>query len=115
MTNEEKLTKLLQIAVDNGWEDKFSWYQDHTVKIDNDGITVNNGCVLDDYVSYSLNDLILNWEKDKTSFTDALAKASKDFDTTSCAKFSMSVMQSWILQRTSQRLDWLFKTFEHLL
>lgn len=113
MTNEQKLAKLLQIAVENGFVDTFSdlTIGGKSIKIVN--CTVENGWTGDDKESYSLNDLILNWEEGQISFIKALIKASKIEDVVSTS--SQFYRTIWIQKPTSQRLDYLFTTFQHLL
>lgn len=128
MTNEQKLLQLLQIAVENGWEDK----QDLTNCISDGYYTLipNTLFLFDDNhdvgVTISLNDLITNWEKDEVSFLEALCKASnltridlkngRGLITSSFDKQIVPyVREGWNLETTSERLDWLFRIFKNLI
>ena len=130
MNNEEKLLKLLQIAVENGWEDN----NDLTDIIKN-----NNGEIYpanyifyqnnDDHL-YSLNDLVTNFENDKISFIGALCD-NKTIKTNTnnlivdetgtlqvyvpVKNHAQLVQLQWVMQPTSERLEWLLETFKHLL
>ena len=131
-TNEEKLRVLLQIAVENGWYDK----DDFVGVMDYYEVLTKQCLLYDDNhdigVCYSLNDLICNWEKSEISFIEALCKDKKsnwglsNFELslkevilyaqeTYYYDLSESIRQQWTLQRTSQRLNWLFEIFNYLL
>lgn len=133
MNNEEKLLKLLQIAVENGWKNH--------INLDQTFLNLSNILQLEMIVwtnygdiSYSINDLVCNWEKDKVSFIGALCKKidhnnfsnSKKNDYQNyeyifgkCQTFGRNIVEtvrlSWNLKPTSERLNWLFDTFNHLL
>ena len=90
---------------------------------------------------YSLNDLISNFEYEKTCFLEAIVNASEKFHKGLLEKQEdlvrfedlelwENVEKSWTTKRfycrfkqdykvegrpTSERLDWLFQTFNHLL
>lgn len=123
-TNEEKLKQLLQIAVENGW--KRTVNIGNNFKIDEKYAEMDNGLEYENYKLYSLNDLITNFEPNEVSFIEALCKAStkdstsflfSDKNTHKLEDFYLDekLRVIWTLQPTSQRLDWLFETFKHLL
>lgn len=70
----------------------------------------------------SINDLVTNWEKDEVSFIEALCKEDN-----SLSSYRRQDLQWKIVRKlwdtfedgeprpTSQRLEWLFNTFSHLL
>ena len=72
---------------------------------------------------YSLNDLVTNYEEGEISFIDAIAFGMKydfdeldPFDRTEPEQIpSYWFRDMWGNQPTSQRLDWLFKQFNHLI
>lgn len=137
MTKEEKLLILLQIAVENGWKDENDFQYmltfEHTI-IKNQFIFEDGDC---GGHLYSLNDLVINFEEGEISFIEALCIATqpivqsyyyeyKEFrcreDEWIYSKDYKEIEQMWswdsmINNRryTSQRLEWLFETFNHLL
>lgn len=86
-------------------------------------------------MSISLNDLVTNWEQEESSFIEALVwadtvpiinltynfeiiAASSFTDSLSCdwkSNAAVSLRLMWNLKSTSERLQWLFDTFKHLL
>lgn len=133
-TNEEKLKQLLTVAYNNGWE---FFHKLHnlvivdTIKITNlynnfyyqgiDVIIEHPDC---NYKSeISLNDLVTNFEPNEIGFVEALCNKNinKEMNISDLYFYSSelslveAVRLEWNLQPTSQRLEWLFKTFEHLL
>lgn len=138
MTNEEKLKKLLEIAVENGWEDEFDFQ--YTLSFDSS--IIKNKYIFEDCGGkgelHSLNDLVTNWEEGKISFIEALLKNTEysvktfrgnvienslDFEdevTYPCGTdvdfypLHHSIRMSWLLKPTSERLDWLLKIFKHI-
>ena len=126
MKEVEIFLKLLQVAIDNGFDitnlpTHFElWINDsnsaHLKVNGNKNIQiVDNTILVLGSITYAIDKLVLDWEEGEISFIDALAIASKNFEITSCAKYPMSVRQQWTLQPTSKRLNWLFETFKHLL
>lgn len=124
MTNEQKLLKLLQIAVENGWKNEL--YQIHIMKhefalfsqiLQLHHNEENFECLV------SLNDLILDWEYDNLGFISGLLqKTDKDFRdiyldmmTGHSGNILTNFHIRWISLPTSQRLNFLFETFKHLL
>jgi hypothetical protein len=134
MTNEEKLLKLLQVAVENGWK--------NYIDLDPCYLNLSNIAKLeiivwDNYgdIHYSLNDLICNWEEGEVSFVEALCNADLECVNTfndfalgieGYGSPYLSACENIILfwdydyekrklRPTSQRLEWLFETFKHLL
>jgi hypothetical protein len=122
MTNEEKLSKLFQIAEKNGWEEPFAF-------------------------NISLNDLVTDYEVGKVSFIEALVRTdhlsiinwSKTMDIgwvdiairgefldsimpSLIEALTSEVIQSWSydynirkIRPNSERLTFLLETFKHLL
>ena len=151
-TNEEKLKRLLEVAVENGWDIPIDIYTpSESFKYDTLKIIEikwnyfvqyfsvyietrhpdDAGRIFRNYV-ININDLVTNWEKGEISFIEALCKDEKsnwglsNFELslkevilyaqeTYYYDLSESIRQQWTLQRTSQRLNWLFETFKHLL
>ena len=143
MNAELKLLKLLQIAVENGWEDK----EDLTNGVSDGYYTLipNTVFLFDDNhdvgVIISLNDLVINFEYEQTCFLKAIVNASeksnkglleKQEDLVRFEDLELweNVEKSWTTKRvycklkqdyklegrpTSERLQWLFDTFSHLL
>ena len=115
MTNEEKLSKLIQIAVENGYEDckRINWCLANYATIEDLTIVLRIGYQKE---QISLNDLVLDFEKDEMSFIEALY-GKKDILRNDVATATESQMFrcNWVLKPTSKRLDFLFETFKHLL
>lgn len=131
MTKEEKFKKLLDIAVNNGFDIEglphlLKCCLEYSFKL----TEFNQIESLPLSCSSSLNDLIIDFEDDKISFIDALCdnKTIKTnpnnliVDNTGTlqiyvpAKNHAQLVQfQWIMEPTSKRLDWLFETFKHLL
>lgn len=129
MTNEEKLKKLLQIAVENGANLKlpFAYIEKHfdtlNVEIVSCKLYYNNYTNPRKREKTSLNDLVTNFEKGEVSFVEALCdkninqkmNISNLYFYNSELSLVEAVRLEWNLKPTSQRLDWLFETFKHLL
>jgi hypothetical protein len=134
MTNEQKLLKLLNIAVDNGWKDENRFIDLIEVW---EGYIENN-CLqtkYNDNEMYSLDDLVTRFDEKSTNFTLALfyANPSKAWDkiTDEVTSFyiegmncSQTIILNWTTQKVSDkyttrpsndRLAWLFDLFSHLL
>jgi hypothetical protein len=127
MSSEEKLKELLLIALKNGWT------PDNTV-IEVDEVFIYKDRKIVCFASYgteesivslkiSLDTLVSGWEEQEISFIDAIAFGMKydidetdPFDRTEPRQIpSYWFRNMWVNQPTSQRLDWLFDTFKHLL
>lgn len=129
-TNEEKLKKLLEVAIESGWKDEKELTNSFESIVDNIYLYVDDV----DFVGtlHSLNDLVTDFEEGEVSFIEALCKADED----AVSQWNDFVfgedspyVNSWINivlfwgfdainkkpRPTSQRLDWLFETFKHLL
>jgi hypothetical protein len=132
-TNEEKLKRLLQVAVENGWSSKrFEYFIQTVIDCDFYSFTLNEeefnivwSRFSKDFIT-NLDALIIHFEKGEVSFIEALSKAANltsidlknrrgviysEFDAEICSY----VREGWNLEPTSKRLDWLFQTFNHLL
>ena len=119
MSNEQKLTKLLQIAVENGWENDL--YQNHIMKHDltlyPDILQLQHSEEDFEFLT-SLNDLVLDWEEGQLSFIKALfKKVISDVEEMDILVYSYTVYfrNQWVNLPTSQRLEYLFTTFKYLL
>jgi hypothetical protein len=121
MTNEEKLKRLLEVAVENGWEDKKDLLNNFESIVDNIYLYIDDI----DFVGtlHSLNDLVCNWEEGEISFIDAISYGMT-YDMDDNDPFDRSepkpipsywFREMWCNIPTSQRLNWLFDTFKHLL
>lgn len=137
-TNEEKLKKLLEVACNNGWN-KIT-YEIQSIRIKD--YFVQFGTWSGDYHWFSLNDLVTNFEPNEISFVEALCKHSdkhfkgvleKTEDLVWFEGMEMweQIVTSWTTKKeyygyrnvdyrysirpTSQRLEWLYQTFNHLL
>jgi hypothetical protein len=143
MNTTEKFQKLVSVATENGWcnwlPKDYEIDTNHCVaypsKIDTgiDAIIMATENTND--VEYSINDIILNYEDNETSFIEALCKNVKNTFVTNTntivssnvsesnlhktyfpvANLQQYYMFSWASLPTSQRLNWLFDTFKHLL
>lgn len=136
MTQEEKLLKLLQVAVENGWQptcrlQEYIIYQEESFEIKSDGC-VSDYQIHEEHKSFSLNDLVINWEEGKISFLQALCLDKKCHITTLpykvyrgvstegiiCSRqldYVPYIRKGWILRPTSKRLEFLFEVFSQLL
>lgn len=114
MTKEQKLTKLLQIAVENGWKNPIESDNIRRIEIFPNTLILETFWKYDSLVlEHSLNDLVLNWEEGQISFIKALIKTSNIEDLSSTSpQFYQTI---WVQKPTSQRLEYLFTTFKHLL
>lgn len=131
MINEEKLLKLLEVAVNNNWKPNHIYLQfildrdEFNIKPNLDIRPVNTGGL---NTSISVNDLVTNWEEGEVSFIEALCKTiqhcpaydiigNDEFEPRNIRnlKETDSYTIQWILLPTSKRLDFLFTTFNHLL
>ena len=121
-TNKEKslaLKTLLEIAQNNGWE-KIS-YEIQSIRIEDHFVQL--GTWSGEYHWFSLNDLVTNFEEGKVSFIDALCKTdiNEYIDTFNLYFFNSetplaeAIRLGWNIEPTSKRLEWLLKTFNHLL
>jgi hypothetical protein len=145
MSNEEKLKQLLKIATENGWSTKIDWISEksklsyYTQQGGHYTLYSGNGKSYD----FRLNDLIINYEEGEVSFIEALCKATKSVLSYSNHQYWLSniitninfdftheeLVFLWNFEvelrndgnhrinprPTSQRLNWLFETFNHLL
>ena len=143
MKTEQKLQKLLQIAVENGW------YSDIYNEIKNGKYKLYSNQAhwfssIEGLIS--INDLVTNFEEGQISFIEALYNASKFdsdkefFESNLGREITEAIDESCLTnfteqhilvhrwnfyfdneykiecrRPTSQRLDWLLRTFEHLL
>jgi len=117
-TTAKEFLQLLQIAVNNGWEDHYGFSRS------NIAITSSNIVCIQDYGQHcvSLNDFVCNWEEGEVSFLDALSTASKKYDMKTFGHVSQNrynypyaFRYLWNETSTSQRVELLLHTFKHLL
>jgi hypothetical protein len=145
MTQEDKLLKLLQVAVKNGWTptcilQEYILEGYGSFEIENDS-TVHNHASYEDYREFSLDQLVNQWEDGEVSFIGALCRtvmwssfldcdfigreieSAKDYDNASIVwrlpystlNYQEQVRFIWGNTPSSKRLDELFKIFNHLL
>jgi hypothetical protein len=135
MTQGEKIKKLLEVAVENGWKNDFVKYEDCQYLQHNTSLILENYRGGEDYRQVSLNDLVCNWEEGEISFIEALCKADEwniglylennaiqsDYGWIMMNNWEQ-VIQLWSWDNkvqkgrpTSQRLNFLFETFKHLI
>lgn len=123
MTNEEKLKRLLEVAVENGWKTTDSII---SLWLHNEGyapILKNKIELLRGNYSLSLNDLVTNFEEGELSFIDALCKlpfhvVSDEYKSKGANDIYVPkdrFINEWHSTPTSERLNVLFNTFNHLL
>jgi hypothetical protein len=131
MNNEEKLKKLLEIAVENGWKLKTN-----AISTELNPIIIGQTCIYKNFyflcydknwtstVIYrsSLNDLVTNWNPNEISFIQALCNKSRELDMLNDGMIGMkdsnyirNVTHGWSDAITDEKLNFLFKTFKHLL
>jgi hypothetical protein len=138
MTQKEKLKKLLEVAVENGCNNELVLYffeNINTIRFYD--FTQSDFCLkfwVNDEL-FSLNDLVCNWEEGEVSFIEALCKADEwniglylennaiqsDYGWIMMNNWEQ-VIQLWSWDNkvqkgrpTSQRLNFLFETFKHLI
>lgn len=140
MTSKQKLLKLLKIATNNGWKDEhqlISFIEGYGAEIENNrvcGKTAYNDCE-----EHSLDELVTSFDKKSNGFilalffenpSEAWEKLTNDdtniyIEGMNC---SDSIILSWVIQKqfdgnkyiystrpSSNRLNWLFRLFSHLL
>lgn len=124
MTNEKKLIQLLQIAVENGLDDwsidyrfRNKLYRDLAISVMELKVFLYGTM---DIHTFSLNDLIGNFEPGKVSFVDALQKANIKYCELKQNEFVPMLTQKyissiWFSLPTSQRLDWFFGKYDFLI
>lgn len=126
MTNEQKLTKLLQIAVENGWQNPIDEKYLRRIEVNTSNLILEVFYKYDNLIEYlSINDLILNWEESQISFINAIEEGFYKYHTEHSdavlmveypyKSFSQQFRTQWVNLPTSQRLEYLFTTFKHLL
>lgn len=132
MSNEEKLKKLLEVAVENGFDldslpSHFNvWLNSpQSAHLTDRGRTrielINHTILVLGTITYSIDKLISDWEIDEVSFIDALCSvpfAENKYDNSAhSAHFYPNkklIIKEWNETPTSLRLDVLFKAFRHL-
>lgn len=134
MNNEEKLKRLLGVAVENGWESplKTPFERCKVTPMNKTELAYKINPDIESYEMWCfihLNDIVSNWEEGVISFIEALCKASyhnvqsyyfkyKEFRCREDEYIYFSnyddLRKEW-LKPTSKRLNWLFGTFKHLL
>ena len=78
-TNEEKILKLLQVAVENGWNNKTKMFH---IDLNENTFSIDEGTLLlKQYFQWlenieSLNDLVCNCKEGEVSFIEALCRES---------------------------------------
>jgi len=131
MTNEQKLIKLLQIAVENGWN-LFGLFDEESFEIDIDEMDLV--ILWEDYTKrIAINDLVLDWEEGRICFIDALCKKNSIITNTNIViinsepgvdlystyfpvkNIAQYYQFEWVSLPTSKRLEYLFTIFKHLL
>jgi hypothetical protein len=133
-TNEEKLKRLLEVAVENRWK-ALSW-DCYAVYYDEDLDKV----IIDETLFYSvsskslllhckgnkfssINDLVTNFEEGELSFIEALCKlpfqvVSEEYKSKGAKDIYVPkdrFINEWHSTPTSERLNVLFNSFNHLL
>lgn len=137
-TNEEKLKQLLTIAVENGWKSPlktpFEKCKIKAMRTAPLAYEIDPTFESDElWIFIHLNNLVTNFEEGEVSFIEALCNANIEkigFITNHnllCDNYGyeydngrpINVFEyfriHWTLKPTSERLDWLFETFQHLL
>lgn len=131
---KKNLKKLIELAIENGWEyleKDLLPYMTNFHKITDLHCFYYDDHRLVDY--FSINDLVLDFKEDKTSFLEALCKNGNyqlsemesikgewDDDWQEYIEIKMlndieTLRIEYILLPTNKRLDWLFKTFSQLI
>jgi hypothetical protein len=121
MTNKQKLKKLLQIATDNGYKSYYPisdcWLKDNRDELFTiEGLTISCDVTGEpNCLELSINDIVLDFEYDSNTnnvcFIDALRRAC-DYENMWCLE---DITSQWAFRPNSQRLDFLFDYFSHLL
>ena len=133
MTNEQKLIKLLQIAAENGWK-LLGIFDKESFEIEIDDTDVVIFYEESEYVKrINLNDLILNWEEGQIGFIEALCEKNTIVTNTNTViidsepevnlystyfpvkDITQYYQFEWVSLPTSQRIEYLFRIFKHLL
>lgn len=133
MTNEQKLTKLLQVAVENGWK-LLGIFDKESFEIEIDDTDIVIFYEESEYVKrINLNDLVLNWEEGQIGFIEALCEKNTIVTNTNTVvvdsepgvnlystyfpvkDIAQYYQFKWVSLPTSQRIEYLFRIFKHLL
>lgn len=126
MSNEEKLSKLLQIAVENGFDldslpSHFNeWLNNsNSAHLKDRGQTrvelINHTILVLGSITYSIDRLVSHWEVGEVSFFGAILKYVQSRKDDLVAGEFIAYINAWSSVPTSERLDWLFDTFQYLL
>lgn len=118
LTNEQKLLILLQKAVENGYIDNLNFtYVNFEGTLKLRGYVFARGLSMetddDDY--WSINDLVLNFEPNEIDFVESLFTALINEGLETSGSYVSQFKLNYILLPTSDRLEYLFTTFNELL
>jgi hypothetical protein len=127
MTNEEKLKKLLIIALANGWKPNNKLTEVDVVSVWNNrnilciAPYINGKALLT--LKTSLASLVGEWGEKEVGFIEALCKADStiinyavDNDMyNTYLDLHINIIRDWFTIETSDRLNRLFEIFNHLL
>ena len=112
MTSEQKLVKLLQIAIENGWTYNPNFLNASSeYKLSTEECVIYD-CYCDPWLMYSINDIVLNYEEGEISFFKALGKSNL---TKYWLDYTEHLRFEWTKLPTSKRLEWLFEIYKHLI
>lgn len=132
MTNVQKLQRLLKIANMNNYKSNDCFLSVLGILIDSkldkrslSYFSISNLILHYDspdwVMKHSINDIVLDFEQeaDSSSFIKALCKASDVYIKNDCLLVKThnykQIRTTWAITPSSERLDWLFDTFSHLL
>jgi hypothetical protein len=132
MNSEQKLLKLLQISVQNGWvpvgtaETLIKSYNaSRWIELDFTNAIIcfdDTDSSLDKPIDYPLDYLVTSWEQNKTGFVEALCKANNhihdwelESNTNNYYDTHITIIRDYVATPTSLRVKWLFDKFDHLL
>ena len=118
-TNEQKFLSLLKIAKINGFKEA-KYYIDalENGKIDATYCQIIEHQLITKY--HSINDIVINFEKEKVSFIDSLQNANIEYCKQQKRNFvpmitQIHISETWCHLPTSKRLDWLLRTYDFLI
>lgn len=122
MTTLQKFKKLLQIAIEHGWDapniGMFNWLKHNG---NDSNFQVEKLHLLCDIhnsrgpFAVPINDIVLDWDDTSISFLSALCNALKVKIEVVHEKMPFFTRQEWVNKPNTERLDFLFTEFSLLL